>query len=65
MGKEDANIQNAGRLRKLARFPNITPEYFFTTNRNIPQHMRYHETMRKLFVPRTLKFRELETDFLL
>lgn len=65
MGKEDANIQNAGRLRRLARFPNVTPEYHFTTNRNIPQHMRYHETMRKLFTPRTLKFRELETDFLL
>lgn len=65
MGKEDANIQNAGRLRKLARYPNIVPQYHFMTNRNIPQHLRYHETMRKLFTPRTLKFRELETDFLL
>lgn len=62
MGKEDANVQNAGRLRKLARFPGVTPEYYYTTCRDIPQHMRYHETMKKLFIPRTLKFSVLETD---
>lgn len=65
MGKEDANVQNAGRLRKLARFPGVTPEYYYATCRDIPQHLRYHDTMKKLFIPRTLKFNVLETDVLL
>lgn len=65
MGKEDANVQNAGRLRKLSRFPGVTPEYYYATCRDIPQHLRYHETMKKLFIPRTLKFSVLETDVFL
>lgn len=63
MGKQDANLQNAGRLRKLKNYPDITPEYYYLTCRDIPQHMKYHKTMEELFVPRVLKFRALETDF--
>lgn len=63
MGKQDANLQNAGRLRKLKKYPHITPEYYYLTNRNIPQHMKYHKVMEELFLPRVLKFRSYETSF--
>ena len=55
LGKEDTNLQVAGRLRVMKNFPGRTPLMYYWVCEDIDKHMRYHRVKQELFRERTLK----------
>lgn len=47
--KKEANIQTLGRLRKLKRWPDVTPIFVYLNNSSIEAHMKYHEAKKEIF----------------
>jgi galactitol-specific phosphotransferase system IIB component len=56
--KKEANIQTLGRLRKLKRWPNVTPVFVYLNNTSIETHMKYHEAKKEIFQGKVLSQRE-------
>jgi superfamily II DNA or RNA helicase len=52
--KKEANIQTLGRLRKLKRWPEVTPVFVYLSNSAVPAHMKYHEAKKEIFRTVTL-----------
>lgn len=42
LSSRQANEQTVGRLRRLKRWPDTTPEFLYLVCEDIPQHIRYH-----------------------
>lgn len=45
----EANEQIKGRLRKIKRWPEMSPKFDYLVCMGIPKHMEYHEAKRKQF----------------
>jgi superfamily II DNA or RNA helicase len=56
--KKEANIQTLGRLRKLKRWPNVTPVFVYLNNTSIETHTKYHEAKKEIFQGKVLSQRE-------
>lgn len=65
LGKEDTNLQVAGRLRVLKNFPGRTPLMYYWTCEDIDKHMRYHRVKQELFKERVLKLGVLYTGLVI
>lgn len=63
LGKEDTNLQVAGRLRVMKNFPGRTPLMYYWTCEDIDKHMRYHRVKQELFRERVLKLGVIYTGF--
>lgn len=61
--KKEANIQTLGRLRKLKRWPNVTPVFVYLSNLNVPAHMKYHEAKKIIFTGKVLSQRAEHIPF--
>lgn len=55
LGKEDTNLQVAGRLRVMKNFPGRTPVMYYWVCEDIDKHMRYHRVKQELFRERALR----------
>lgn len=49
ISSKQANLQAAGRLRKLKDWPDTTPEFLYLVARDIDTHIRYHEKKLEIF----------------
>lgn len=47
--KLETNEQVKGRLRKLKKWPDITPIFNYLTNRSVPKHLEYHQAKIEQF----------------
>lgn len=56
--KLETNEQVKGRLRKLKRWPEITPIFVYLVNEDIPKHMDYHEVKKDQFKGKCLYHEE-------
>lgn len=56
--KLEANIQTLGRLRKLKRWPDVTPVFVYLNNTGVETHMKYHEAKKEIFQGKVLTQRE-------
>lgn len=61
LGKEDTNLQVAGRLRVMKNFPGRTPLMYYWVCEDIDKHMRYHRVKQELFRERVLRLGVLYT----
>lgn len=52
--KKESNIQTLGRLRKLKRWPDVTPNFIYLNNTSIEAHMKYHDAKIEIFKPLVL-----------
>lgn len=55
--KKEANIQTLGRLRKLKRWPDVTPIFAYLNNTSIETHLKYHDAKVEIFKPLVLSQR--------
>lgn len=60
-----ANLQIMGRLRKLVKWPDQNPRFFYLVSEDIPASVKYHEMKQKLFKNRVLKHDIIKTDVVL
>lgn len=62
-----SNVQALGRLRNLERVDEngqeITPEFFYLTCRDIPQHVKYHTEKIRKFKGKVKSHNVVETDY--
>lgn len=61
--KKEANIQTLGRLRKLKRWPDVTPVFIYLNNTAIETHMKYHEAKKEIFHGKVLAQRSEHIPF--
>jgi len=61
--KKEANIQTLGRLRKLKRWPNVTPVFVYLNNISVETHMKYHHAKVEIFSKLVLSQREEHIPF--
>ena len=54
LSSRQANEQTVGRLRRLKRWPDVTPEFLYLVCEDIPQHIRYHERKVKVLGDKVL-----------
>lgn len=55
--KKESNIQTLGRLRRMKRWPEVTPNFIYLNNTSIETHMKYHEAKVEIFEPLVLSQR--------
>lgn len=58
IGSRQANEQVVGRLRRLKRWPDVTPEFLYLVCENIPQHIKYHEKKLEVLRNKVLSIKE-------
>lgn len=56
--KLETNEQVKGRLRKLKKWPDVTPIFTYLVNTSIPKHMEYHEIKKDQFKGKCLYHEE-------
>lgn len=61
--KKESNIQTLGRLRKLKRWPDVTPVFAYLSNTGVEAHMKYHEAKKEIFQGKVLSQREEHIPF--
>lgn len=49
-----ANEQTVGRLRRLKKWPDVTPEFIYLVCEDIPQHIRYHQHKENVLADKVL-----------
>lgn len=55
-----ANIQAVGRLRIMRKYPDVNPEFYYFTCRDIPTHMSYHKRKASDLQDKVLSSHEME-----
>jgi len=63
LNSRQANLQCAGRLRRLKQWPNVTPEFLYLVNVDIQRHRDYHVKKQDIFRGRALTHRETLTQY--
>lgn len=63
INSSQANIQVIGRLRRLKDWPDVTPEFLYLVNLDIPKHCEYHQNKIDIFKPRVLAHKVITTQF--
>lgn len=63
LGSKQANLQAMGRLRPMKDFPEITPEFYYLINLDIPKHLEYHQRKMENFKGRVVGHQSLGTEF--
>lgn len=63
IGSRQANLQAMGRLRKLKRWPEDSPEFLYLTCLNIDKHIDYHQKKKDIFRGRVLTHKEVTSDY--
>jgi hypothetical protein len=63
INSSQANIQAIGRLRRLKDFPDVTPEFLYLVNLDIPKHVEYHQNKIETFKSRVLSHKVITTNF--
>ena len=63
VNSRQANLQCAGRLRRLKEWPNVTPEFLYLVNADIQRHRDYHLKKLQIFRGRVLAHRETLTQY--
>lgn len=63
LGSRQANLQAAGRLRKLKDWPDVSPEFLYLVNTDIQKHRDYHVKKQEIFRGRVLAHRETMTEY--
>lgn len=58
MSSRQANEQTVGRLRRLKKWPDVTPEFIYLVCEDIPQHVIYHERKREFLQDKVLSIKE-------
>lgn len=54
LSSRQANEQTVGRLRRLKRWPDTTPEFLYLVCEDIPQHVRYHNQKEEFLADKVL-----------
>lgn len=54
LSSRQANEQTVGRLRRLKRWPETTPEFLYFVCEDIPQHIRYHNRKEEFLADKVL-----------
>jgi superfamily II DNA or RNA helicase len=63
INSRQANLQCAGRLRRLKEWPDVTPEFLYLVNTDIQKHRDYHVKKKDIFRGRVLSHREILTQY--
>tara|TARA_B100000700_G_scaffold154615_2_gene171610 strand:- start:8601 stop:10139 length:1539 start_codon:yes stop_codon:yes gene_type:complete len=61
--KLETNEQVKGRLRKLKKWPEVTPIFVYLVNASIPKHMDYHDVKKDQFAGKCLYHEEERMPF--
>lgn len=63
LGSMQANLQCAGRLRRMKDWPDVSPEFLYLVNGDIQRHVDYHEKKRDIFKGRVVAHHETITGY--
>ena len=63
LSSKQSNIQVLGRTRRLKDWPDVTPEFLFTSAREIDKHRTYTLEKSQKLDGKILSYKELETNF--
>ena len=63
LNSKQANIQCLGRLRRLKRWPETTPEFYYLVNVDINKHVEYHQRKLEIFKGRVVAHKTITTDY--
>lgn len=65
IGSRQANLQAMGRLRKLKRWPDCSPEFLYLVCLNIDKHLDYHYKKKEIFRGRVMRHDEITSNYVL
>jgi superfamily II DNA or RNA helicase len=63
LNSQQANIQCLGRLRRLKRWPDTTPVFYYLVNVDINKHVEYHHRKMEIFKGRVIGHKTMTTDY--
>jgi superfamily II DNA or RNA helicase len=63
LSSKQSNIQVLGRTRRLKGWPDVTPEFYFLTARNIEKQVNYAKGKRDKLEGKVLSFQDMNTNY--
>ncbi|WJJ54886.1 putative DNA helicase [Xanthomonas phage RTH11] len=65
LSSKQSNIQVLGRTRRLIGWPDVTPEFYFLSARDIDKHVQYTKEKKVKLEGKVLSFQELGTNYVI
>lgn len=65
LSSKQSNIQVLGRTRRLKDWPDVTPEFYFLSARDIDKHVQYAKQKKEKLDGKVLSFQELGTNYVI
>lgn len=65
LSSKQSNIQVLGRTRRLIGWPDVTPEFYFLSARDIDKHVQYTKEKKVKLEGKVLSFQEMGTNYVI
>ena len=65
LSNQQANLQAVGRLRKLKKYPDTTPRFYYLNCTQVPKHHDYHVKKQEIFKHKALTYEQLDLSMCL